>query len=106
MEPTSLITAILSILDQAGITVEQATTDADTFVSTALELEDSGEPVVLVGTDADLLVMLVARTPPEAKLFLLRPSMNTKSAKVFNISAIQQTVGIESRTCFCFSFTP
>ena len=42
-----IITAISSILDQAGITVEQATTDADTFVSTALELADSGEPVVL-----------------------------------------------------------
>ena len=88
-----LITAISSILDQAGITVEQATTDVDTFVSTALELADSGEPVVLVGTDADLLVILVARTPPDAKLFLLRPSMNTKPAKVFNISAIQQAVG-------------
>ena len=88
-----LITAISSILDQTGITVEQATTDADTFVSTALELADSGEPVVLVGTDADLLVMLVARTPPDAKLFLLRPSMNTKPAKVFNISVIQQAVG-------------
>ena len=59
-----LITAISSILDQAGITVEQATTDDDTFVSAALELAESGEPVVLVGTDADLLVMLVARTPP------------------------------------------
>ena len=47
---------------------------------------------VLVGTDADVLVMLVARTPPNAKLFLLRPSMNTKPAKVFNISAIQPTV--------------
>ena len=57
------------------------------------ELAGSEEAVVLVGTDADLLVMLVARTPPDAKLFLLRPSMNTKPAKVFNISAIQQAVG-------------
>ena len=73
-----------------------STTDADTFVSTALELADCGEPVVLVGTDADLLVMLVARTPPEAKLFLLVTSMNTKPAKVFNISAIHQAVGMET----------
>ena len=56
-----LIAAISSILDQAGIAVEQATSDADTFVSTALELADSGEAVVLVRTDTDLLVMLVAR---------------------------------------------
>ena len=40
-----------------------------------MELAGSEEAVVLVGTDADLLVMLVARTPPDAKLFLLRPSM-------------------------------
>ena len=81
------------ILDQTGITVEQATTDADIFVSTAMELAGSEEAVVLVGTDADLLVMLVARTPPDAKLFLLRPGMNTKPAKGFNISAIHQAVG-------------
>ena len=88
------ISAISSILDQAGITVEQATFDADTFVSTALELADSGEAVVLVGTDADVLVIVVARTPPNAKLFLLRPSMDNKPAKVFNtcINAIQQAV--------------
>ena len=91
MEPTNLA-AISSILDQAGITVEQATSDADTYVSTSLELADSGKAVVLVGTDADFLVMLVARTPPDAKLFLLRPSMNAKPAKVFNISVIQLAV--------------
>ena len=61
-------------------------------MSTSLELADSAEAVVLVRTDTDLLVMLVARTPPNAKLFLLRPSMNTKPSKVFNISAIQQAV--------------
>ena len=58
-----------------------------------MELAGSEEAVVLVGTDADLLVMLVARTPPDAKLFLLRPSMNAKPAKVLNISAIHQAVG-------------
>ena len=82
----------------------------DTFVSTALELADSGEPVVLVGTDADLLVMLVARTPLFVEMkqncFCFVPDMKTKPAKVFNISAIQQAVGMENRTCFCFSFTP
>ena len=50
-----LITAISSILEQAGIMVEQATYDADIMiVSTALELADSGEDVVLVGMDTDL----------------------------------------------------
>ena len=59
-----------------------------------MELAGSEEAVVLVGTDADLLVMLVARTPPDAKLFLLRPSMNAKPAKVLNtcMSAIHQAV--------------
>ena len=57
-----------------------------------MELAGSEEAVVLVGMDADRLVMLVARTPPDAKLFLLRPSMNAKPAKVLNISAIHQAV--------------
>ena len=85
-----LITAISSILDQAGITVGQATSDTDTMMiaSTALELADSGEVVVLVGTDTYLLVMLVVRAPYDAKLFMLLPSMNNKPAKVFNISTL------------------
>ena len=71
-----------------------------------MELADSGDAVVLVGTDADLLVMLVAKTPPDAKLFLLRPSMNTKPAKVFNINAIQQAVGDRKQTLlFCHAIT-
>ena len=60
MEPTNLV-LLLRYLDQAATTVEQATSGADTFVSTALELAVSGEAVVLVRTDTDLLVMLVAR---------------------------------------------
>ena len=47
-----LINAISSILDQAGLTVEKVTSDTDKMImSTALELANSGEVVVLVGTD-------------------------------------------------------
>jgi len=68
--------------------------DADAMiVSSALELADHGNTVVLVGTYTDLLVMLVARGPSNAKLFMLCPSANHKPAKSFNISAIQQAIG-------------
>jgi len=47
----------------AVINVKQAETDADSLiVSTALALAESEDlPVIVVGTDTDLLVMLVAR---------------------------------------------
>ena len=47
---------------------------------------------MLVGTDADVLVMLVARAPSYAKLFMFISSMNNKHATIFNISAIQQAI--------------
>ena len=43
---------------------------------------------MLVGTDTYFLVMLVVRVSSDAKLFMLVPSMNNKTAKVFNISML------------------
>ena len=55
--------------------------DADAMiVSSALELADHGNTVVLVGSDTDLFVMLVARGPSNAKLFMFRPRTNHKTA--------------------------
>ena len=74
-----LIHTMSSSLKNTGINVEQATSDADAMVvSSAPELADHGNTIVLVGTD--LLVMLVARGPSNAKLFMFRPSTNHKIA--------------------------
>ena len=51
-------------MENAGIIVKQAVSDADTLiVETALQSATSSLfPVVVVGTDTDILVMLVARS--------------------------------------------
>ena len=61
---TRLINALTPLLENAGIIVKQAVSDADTLiVETALQRATSSQfPVVVVGTDTDILVMLVARS--------------------------------------------
>ena len=63
-----------AVLRLAGITVKQAESDADTLiVSTAIEIAESngGSPVVVVGTDTYLLVMLVAFATAATDLYMM-----------------------------------
>ena len=59
---TRLIHELTKVLNDAGVTVKQAEADADhLIVTTALEIaSQNGKQVVVVGTDTDLLVMLIA----------------------------------------------
>jgi hypothetical protein len=89
-----LIPAMSSSLKETGINVKQATSDADAMIlSVSLELADSVDTIVLVGTDTDVLVMLVARAPSDTKLFMFRSSMHNKLANVFSINTTQQAIG-------------
>ncbi len=89
-----LIDAITIKLHQAGVTVKQAVADADTLiVTTALDKAKCGSKVVVVGTDTDLLVMLVARASSAMKLFMLKPGTSSKPAKIYDIDTIQQAIG-------------
>ena len=57
----ALIKAASESLQAAGIDVKQAVSDSDTLiVSTSLRHATKGQPVVVIGTDTDL-VMLVTR---------------------------------------------
>ena len=89
-----LIQALSTHLRKMGIEVSQAVSDADVLiVSTILQLAESEHTVVLVGTDTDLMVMLVARAMSSASLFMFNPSTSNKPHKIFNINMIQQSVG-------------
>ena len=58
----ALIKAASESLQAAGIDVKQAVSDSDTLiVSTSLRHATKGQPVVVIGTDTDLFVMLVTR---------------------------------------------
>ncbi len=76
----------------AGIRVKQAEADADTvIVSTALAVVEAEErPVVVVGTDTDLLVMLVARASATTDVYM---KCCSNPEMIFSINEIQHSIG-------------
>ena len=62
-----LISRLMAELDEVGISCKQHKADADhLIVSTAITIATTTtKPVVVVGTNTDLLVMLVVLSPPE-----------------------------------------
>ena len=85
-----LIKLLTHHLMNAGIDVQQARSDADSMIiSSALNVSD--KPTVVVGTDTDLLVALIARAPKDSQMYMLRPSSNNTT--VFDIKSLQSAVG-------------
>ena len=83
------------LLSQAGVQVKQAQADADALiVSTALSLAESIKPVVVVGTDTDLLVMLVAQATTNMDLYMLCCKNPTT---VYRVHDIQGSIGNTSK---------
>jgi len=87
-----LIQAVREKMLMFGIRVKQAEADADTLIiSTALHVAESAEePVVVIGTDTDLLVMLVVRATPSTNVYMLCHSNPTT---LYNIHEIQCVIG-------------
>ena len=102
---TRLIQVLTAILEYAGIHVRQAKSDADTLiVHTALEIASTtNSPVVVIGTDTDLLAILVARATPSMNLYML---CQDKPTTLFNVKEIQDTLGeIKQYILFIHAFT-
>ena len=89
---TRLIQALRDKMSMSGICFQQAKADADTLIiSTALRLAETTEvPVIVVGTDTDLLVMLVARATSSTDIYMLCCSNPTT---LYNIRDIQRAIG-------------
>lgn len=87
-----LIQAVREKMPMFGICVKQAEADADTLIiSTALHVAESAEvTVVVIGTDTDLLVMLVARATSATNVYMLCRSNPTT---LYNIHEIQRATG-------------
>ena len=75
-----LIEGLIKKMPNFGIRVKQAEADGDTLIiSTALAMVEAAEvPVVVIGTDTDLLVMLLAQAIPSTNIFsvMLQQSNN------------------------------
>jgi len=85
-------------LELAGIQVKHAVADADTLiVRTAIELS-TNNTVSVVGTDVDLLILLIQLSKQDSKLYLYKPGAGKCPDKVFSISFIQQHLPNACRT--------
>jgi len=76
-----------------GVQVKQAEADADTLiVSTALAVAESEVlPVVVVGTDTDLIVKMVAQATNNTEVFML---CHSNPVMAFNINEIKHAIGV------------
>ena len=83
-----LIKKLMLKFEAKGMCVKQSTGDADwLIVSTAMDTaEAENAPVVVVGTDTDLLVMLVAQATAEMDLHML---FGRNPLQVYSIGEIQ-----------------
>jgi len=73
------------------IKTRQAAADADRLiVQTALSESGYSHPVVVIGTDTDLLVMLISLAPPDCDMYML---CSTNPIALYNITLIQNAVG-------------
>ncbi len=86
------ICALTEHLEQAGILVKQATADADTLiVSTAMSMS-SDNTVVVVGTDVDLLILMIQLAGPTDNLYLFKAGSGKYPNKVYNITSVQKNM--------------
>lgn len=87
-----LIEALKEQFGKAGIDVREAIADADTMIiQTAIEVSQNRN-VVVVGTDTDLLILLIQLSQPNNCLYLFKPGSGTHPNKVYNISHVQQSL--------------
>lgn len=85
-----LISLLSSKLEVAGISVLQATADADVLVvTTAISQTREVESVVVVANDTDILVLLIALANNNHAIYMLEPGNVKKPQKMFNISELQ-----------------
>ena len=63
------------------------------IVGTALQSSNSSQDVVVIGTDTDLLVIVVARSPPESAIYPINPGLSKAPQNVCDVSAIQKGIG-------------
>lgn len=87
------ISSLTDLLQAEGLQVKQAKADADSLTAfTAIQTaqNNTDNPVVVVGTDTDLLVMLMAHATSELVLYM---PCSHKPKTIYRISDIKQSLG-------------
>jgi len=80
-----------------GILVRQATADADSLiVETSLQESKGSKKVMVIATDTDVLLMLIARAPRFNKLSFVSPG-----SRLYDIESVQKPLK-SKRNCLLF----
>lgn len=97
-----LLQAVSQEMQRRGVTTHQAEEDADyDIVNVALQMATENKEVVVVGTDTDLLVMLVALAHPEKKLYFCKPKSGQNNT-MYNVRRLVQDLN-DIRDCLPFA---
>ena len=95
------IRALADHMEMAGIEVKQAPADADTvIVRTAIDLSPTID-VVVVGTDVDLLILLLQLSPSDNHLYMFKPGSGKYPNEVYDITDIKSNM---RGLCNCLQF--
>ena len=100
-----LIKKLMEKFEDKELTVKQSTADADwLIVSTAMEAAQTHNIlIVVVGTDTDLLVMMVAQASPDIDLYML---CGWNPMQIYSINEIQAScAGIKKHLMFLHAIT-
>ncbi|KAJ8879231.1 hypothetical protein PR048_019837 [Dryococelus australis] len=92
-----LISMLSQEFNHAGLKVHQAVADADTLlVRAALQGATEGREVIVVATDTDILIMLLARAHEGTIVHLFSPE-----PKIYSVVDIQRQIGAK-KICLLF----
>lgn len=88
---TKLIHLLTQKMAASGIETKVATGDADTtIVRCGIEKSASNPIVAVIGEDVDLVVLLIALTPPNTNIYFLKPSRGKVETKIFSTQQLQE----------------
>ena len=89
----SLIQALTEYMEKAEIRVKHAEADAGTLiVNTAIELSDTANVVVVIGTDVDLLILLTTLSNPDNNVYLCKPGVGNIPDTIYNIQRVHYSL--------------
>ena len=88
---TRLIHLLSQKMAAKGIGTTVATIDADTtIVRCGIEKATTYPTVAVIGEDVDLVVLLVALSPPDRNIYFLKPGRGKVEAKIFSTKQLQE----------------
>lgn len=93
-------------LENGGFKVKQAIEDADTLiVNTAIEASFENHPVVIVGEDVDLLVILTALTGSNPNICFLKQGKGNIDNKLYTPTSLKYSSIVRDNILFVHAFS-